>query len=282
MFLINDTKSWNAVNPISIYSNQYLKKTAQTSKRRFKPITEALEGKINEVKLGKISAWDINPEHSKEYVLFLHGLGQNVNDYQPLYETILKNKRGVLAVEYRSYGQNEKARISEDKLKKDAQKAYEYLSEQKNIKPENTIIMGHSIGTALAADLASKHKGLKALVLIAPIKDLANVTQKFMENKTVGLGVSPKLCELKEGVDFIKYLFSRCFNLYKTLPKLKLPLFLIQSKDDTVTPLGGARRVAKKARRVGILKDFIVLPLGGHKVDSRKVGVVSKLLEQEI
>lgn len=275
-------KSWNVINPISIYSNKYLKKTALTSKKKFKPITEALAGKINQVKLGKISAWDINPENSKEYVLFLHGLGQNVNDYQPLYETILKNKKGVFAVEYRSYGQNEKSKISEDKLKKDAQKAYEYLNEQKSIEPENTIVMGHSMGTALAADLASKHKDIKALVLIAPIKDLANITQKYMENKNVGLGVPHKLCKLKESFNFIKYLFSRCFNLYKTLPKLKMPLFLIQSRDDMVTPLGGARRIAKKARRVGILRDFIVFSSGGHKVDSKKINAVSDILEKEI
>lgn len=275
-------KSWNAFNPISIYSNKYLKKTALASKKRFKPVTEALEGKINQVKIGKISAWDINPEKNKEYVLFLHGLGQNVNDYQSLYETILKNKKGVFAVEYRGYGQNEKVKISESKLKKDAQIAYEYLKEQKNIEPKNTIVMGHSMGTALAADLASKNQDLKALILIAPIKDLANVTKKFIENKVVGLGVPEILSKLKDSIKLVKYLFTKCFNLYKTLPKLKMPLFIIQSQDDMVTPVDGARRIAKKARNVGILKSFIELPVGGHKVDSRKIDVVSKFLEREV
>lgn len=275
-------KSWNAINPISIYSNKYLNKSALASKKKFKPITKSLEGKINQIKLGKIFAWDINPENRKEYVLFLHGLGQNINDYQPLYETILKNKKGVFAIEYRSYGQNKKTKITEDKLKEDVKNAYEYLREQKNIDPKDTIVMGHSVGTALATDLASKQKDLKALILIAPIKDLAGVTRKFVESKSLGFGVPSRLCKLRESFNFIKYLFSRFFSSYKKLSDLKMPLFLVQSRDDAVTPLGSTRLIAKKAQRVGILKDFVILPSGGHNVDSRKINVVSKFLEQEI
>ena len=126
-------KSLNALNPISYYANSYFKRSAKISNKNFMPISDSLIGKIKKIKLGKISAWDINPENSKDYIFFLHGMSQNVSNYQAVYETALKNKKAVFAVEYRSYGENKLSILSEDRLRNDVEKAYKFLTKEKMI-----------------------------------------------------------------------------------------------------------------------------------------------------
>ena len=271
-------KSLNALNPVSYYANRYFKRSAQISNKNFTPISDLLADKIKQIKQDRILAWDINPENSKDYIFFLHGMSQNVSNYQPLYETALKNKKAVFAVEYRSYGENKLARISEDRLRNDIEKAYKFLTEEKNIRPENIIVVGHSMGGALAANFASKHKDIKALILLSPIRNMASIGKKFFLNKNIGVGVPPKVNKLTNTIKPLKWLLSLRFNSQKKMKQINAPTYILQSRNDSVTPLSGARKIVKAAREKGILKDFIIFPLGGHKVDRKKVDALNKIL----
>ena len=271
-------KSLNALNPVSYYANRYFKRSAQISNKNFIPISDSLADKIKEIKQDRILAWDINPENSKDYVFFLHGMSQNVSNYQPLYETALKNKKAVFAVEYRSYGENKTAVLSEDRLRNDVEKAYKFLTEEKNIRPENIPVVGHSMGGALAANFASKHKDIKALILLSPIRNMDSIGKKFFLNKNIGVGVPQKVNKLTNTIKPLKWLLSLRFNSQKKMKKINTPTYILQSRNDSVTPLSGARKLVKAAREKGILKDFIIFPLGGHKVDSKKVDALNKIL----
>lgn len=271
-------KSLNALNPVSYYANRYFKRSAQISNKNFTPISDSLADKIKQIKQDRILAWDINPENSKDYVFFLHGMSQNVSNYQPLYETALKNKKAVFAVEYRSYGENKPAILSEDRLRNDVEKAYKILTEEKNIRPENIIVVGHSMGGALAANFASKHEDIKALILLSPIRNMASIGKKFFLNKNIGVGVPQKVNKLTNTIKPLKWLLSLRFNSQKKMKQINAQTYILQSRNDSVTPLSGARKLVKAAREKGILKDFIIFPLGGHKVDSKKVDALNKIL----
>lgn len=271
-------KSLNALNPVSYYANRYFKRSAQISNKNFTPISDSLADKIKQIKQDRILAWDINPENSKDYVFFLHGMSQNVSNYQAVYETALKNKKAVFAVEYRSYGENKPAVLSEDRLRNDVEKAYNFLTEEKNIKPENITVVGHSMGGALAANFASKHKDIKALILLSPIRNMASIGMKFFLNKNIGVGVPQKVNKLTNTIKPLKWLLSLRFNSQKKMKQINAPTYILQSRNDSVTPLSGARKLVKAAREKGILKDFIIFPLGGHKVDRKKVEALNKIL----
>lgn len=271
-------KSLNALNPVSYYANSYFKHSAKMSNKNLMPISDSLIGKIKKIKLDRILAWDINPENSKDYIFFLHGMSQNVSNYQAVYETALKNKKAVFAVEYRSYGENKPAVLSEDRLRNDVEKAYKILTEEKNIRPENITVVGHSMGGALAANFASKHKDIKALILLSPIRNMASIGKKFFLNKNIGVGVPQKVNKLTNTIKPLKWLLSLRFNSQNKMKQINAPTYILQSGNDSVTPLSGARKLVKAAREKGILKDFIIFPLGGHKVDSKKVDALNKIL----
>lgn len=276
-------KSLNVINPISYYADRYFSKMAKNSHNTIEVVSDNLVGKINVHKLNRgksseISLWDINPDNSEHYVLFLHGMSQNVSNYQRLYSAISEKKVGVLAVEYRGYGENRPSAISEDKLRRDVERAYKFLTQEKKIKPENITVMGHSMGGALATNFASKHQDIRSLVLICPITNMADVGKKFSQNKTLGMAIPAKVRKFTEKINPLNLLYNLKFNSLNKVDKVKAPTYIIQSQNDTVTLLGGARKLAKKAKRKGLLKDFALLPSGGHKVDMRKVGKVSEIL----
>lgn len=269
----------NKANPASHYLDKFFNNAARQTLVKFDDIMPTLEGKIKTVKIKNISAWDINPKKSQNYVLFLHGMSQNVSNYQRMYEKLLSKNQGVFAVEYRGYGANKKTKVSENKLRKDVELAYNYLTETKGIKPQNITVIGHSMGGALATNFASKHPEIKSLILLCPIVKPSFLGQKFKTNKNLGIGMPNSIKNITDKFKPLKWLLDFRFNSMSKMKKNTVPTYIIQSRNDSVTTIGGARILAKVAHRQNILKDFISLPLGGHKVDSAKIEAISKIFD---
>jgi uncharacterized protein len=103
----------------------------------------------------KLNAWFIPNKDSDLTILFLHGNGGNL--YHRLDKIGLINKIpiNIFIVDYRGYGKST-GKPSEKGLYIDAFSAYDYLTNERNIKPENIILYGESLGGAAAIELASK------------------------------------------------------------------------------------------------------------------------------
>ena len=278
-------KSLNDLNPISRYSDRYFRRAAQESRKFIKQIIPELKDNLDIIPLRStkkitISAWDIKPNNSDQYVLFLHGMAQNVSNYQNLYKQVNKQNIGIFAVEYRGYGANHQANFSEDKLRHDVEVAYKYLTEKKGIKPENITVIGHSLGGALATNFASNHPDIKSLILICPIVNAAKIGEKFALNKTLGEGIPPSVKNFTNKIKPLNWLYSLRLSSLLKMKSNKVPTYIIQSKNDVVTPLGSARTLAKVAKRQGFLQDIQVLESGGHMVDSNKVSIIGEFLDR--
>ena len=278
-------KSLNDLNPISRYSDRYFRRAAQESRKFIKQIIPELKDNLDIIPLRStkkitISAWDIKPNNSDQYVLFLHGMAQNVSNYQNLYKQVNKQNIGIFSVEYRGYGANHQANFSEDKLRHDVEVAYKYLTEKKGIKPENITVIGHSLGGALATNFASKHPDIKSLILICTIVNAAKIGEKFALNKTLGEGIPPSVKNFTNKIKPLNWLYSLRLSSLLKMKSNKVPTYIIQSKNDVVTPLGSARTLAKVAKRQGVLQDIQVLESGGHMVDSNKVSIIGEFLDR--
>lgn len=277
-------KSLNAINPIMHYTNDYFVRMAKASTLKFQPIKPTLENVIKHVKIksGKyeLNAWDINPNNSDKYILFLHGMAQNITNYQDLYEAIVtQGDFGVLALEYRAYGENTKGKPTEDNLIKDTKSAFKYLTD-KQINPENVIIAGHSMGGSLATSFASKQKKLKGLLLICPLTKTEYLGKKFIKNSQLGIGVPNFVQTLTEKIKPLKWLYDLAFNSIDRLKNVKCPIYLIHSRNDTVTSLQGARNFVKAAKKNNLDIEYHYPSTGGHKVDSKKIDYITDFLNR--
>lgn len=278
-------KSLNVFNPISKYMDNYLSKAAEISRTKLNEFSDDIKPyakfiKIISSKNTEISALDLNPNNSDKYIFFLHGMAQNVTNYQPLYKNALNNNYGVFAVEYRGYGLNPRAKLSEDNFRKDVDAAYKHLVNVKKIKPENIVVIGHSMGGSLATDFASKHSEVNSLILICPVVNASSIGEKFAINKTLGEAIPLKLKQFTEKFKPLNWLYSLRLNTINKMKKNKVPTYIIQSQNDAVTPIDSAKVLADISKKCGTFKGLYILESGGHVVNSDKVNVVSHILKK--
>lgn len=187
----------------------------------------------------KINGWFIPANNPKYTVIFFHGNGGNIG--HRLEKISLLNKIGInnFIIDYRGYGRSQ-GKPSEAGLYLDAKAAYDYLINVRKINPENIILYGESIGTAVVIDLAAKVK-VKAVILEGGFtsgKEMARNVFSLIPN----------------------FLFSDKFNSLKKINRVKAAKLFLHSRNDEIVPLILARKLFDYASKP---KSFVEL-IGSH------------------
>ena len=63
----------------------------------------------------------------------------------------------MFIIDYRGYGRSTGGPPRENLLKEDAERAWKYLVTERKIRPAHIVIYGHSVGGAVAINLACNH-----------------------------------------------------------------------------------------------------------------------------
>jgi fermentation-respiration switch protein FrsA (DUF1100 family) len=97
------------------------------------------------------------PAAEAGWLLYLHGNGGNVGDpgYNRAWAKFHRLGLGVLAVDYRGYGQSA-GTPSEQGFYRDADAAYDYLTSALEVPARRLVIYGYSLGAAVAIDLGAR------------------------------------------------------------------------------------------------------------------------------
>jgi uncharacterized protein len=97
------------------------------------------------------------PADAAGWILYFHGSSANVASlgYNEAWAKFRRMGLGVLAVDYRGYGESEGS-PSEAGLYRDADAAYAYLTGELRVPVSRVIIYGFSLGSAVAVDLAAR------------------------------------------------------------------------------------------------------------------------------
>lgn len=263
------------LSPYNFYMEKVFDRYTHISKNRWMPIDEVIKPNLNVLKLSngkyKTEAWEINPNNQKKkYIIFFHGLGQNISSNQDIYKKILKKGYAVLAPEYGEFGSNTD-KMTAKVIKKQTAMALEYLN-KKGIPNENIGVIGFSMGSFPAIEMASKNKNLKFLVLISPFNSLRNEVELLTKGTTIRL---PKL--LKYSINKFPFLLNHIDNIFKNNKKLKSiesPVYLIHSLNDKIVPQKSTEDIANKVMH---LKQFILLEKGGHVIEENKLNAFDQL-----
>jgi pimeloyl-ACP methyl ester carboxylesterase len=102
----------------------------------------------------------------------LHGLGIN-----------------IFAFDYRGYGQSAKTHPNQRKMTQDADSAWQYLTDSRDIPAARVIVYGIGAGASLAANLAVKHTEIPALILDSPHADLLATARNNPRSSLVPLSL---------------------------------------------------------------------------------------------
>ena len=172
-------------------------------------------------------------------LLFFHGNAADWQSTEYVTRDLVARGYGVLAAEYRGYGGNP-GTPTEAGLYDDGRAAWGWLMQQ-GVTPGEVVLVGNSIGSGIATQLASETQPL-ALVLISPFDSLVNTAKRKMR----WLPVAPLLRH-------------RYDNIAK-LPDISEPVLILHGEMDTLIAVDQASRLAA----VRPDTELLVFPAWGH------------------
>ena len=105
----------------------------------------------------RVNAWYAANPASEKALLWFHGNAENIGYGLQHLEFYSGLAISVLAVDYRGYGKSAGS-PDEAGVYRDADAAYDYLIQTRHIEPKHIIIFGHSLGGAVAVDLAARRE----------------------------------------------------------------------------------------------------------------------------
>lgn len=113
-------------------------------------------------------------DKSKGLIFYLHGSNGAVDTWGKIANIYTDNGYDLFMLDYRGYGKSEGKVTNEELLYRDLQTVYDKLTQQ--YPEDHIIIIGQSMGTALASTIAS-HNSPKMLILQAPYYSFQDWTQ---------------------------------------------------------------------------------------------------------
>lgn len=163
----------------------------------------------------KLNGLLFKAKESKGLIFYIHGNGDNLRYWGDFAPFFLKLNYDVFMFDYRGFGKSEGKIKGERKLQKDARMLYFKLLKEYDEK--DVVIYGFSIGTGIAAKLASKQNP-KALILEAPYDSFINLAKYHKSYLPVSL--------------ISKYHFRT--NRY--LSDVQSPIYLFHGTEDRKVP----------------------------------------------
>ena len=103
----------------------------------------------------RINAFYRSNPASKQVLLWFHGNAEHIGYGLDHLRALAKTGANILAVDYRGYGKSE-GKPDEAGVYHDADAAYDYLIKERHFRAQDIIIYGHSLGGAVAVNLASR------------------------------------------------------------------------------------------------------------------------------
>lgn len=189
-----------------------------------------------------IVLWYAAARPGQPTILFFHGNGGEISGRAERMASYQNAGLGALFVSYRGYGAST-GDISEQGFITDALTAYDFLLQQ-GVAPEEIAIVGESLGTGVAVQLAAQ-RPVASLVLEAPFTAAVDVAAE----------VYPWLP--------VRWLMKDQFRSRDHIADVKVPLLVFHGDADRVIPAAQGRALFDMANGP---KDLVIIPGAGHDI----------------
>ncbi|MGX5820826.1 alpha/beta hydrolase [Chitinophaga lutea] len=187
----------------------------------------------------KLSAVLFTAERPRGMVLYFHGNAHNINRYAKYMPAFTARGYDVLMMDYREFGKST-GRLTEQAMYDDALLMYKVA--RTRFAPWQIVIYGKSLGTGVAAELASV-RDCRRLILETPYYSLSDVAA--------------------EAAPIYPYNLIMDFKLptYLYLPKVTAPVTIFHGTEDDTVPYSSGEKLAPLLKKGD---EFITVPGGEH------------------
>jgi fermentation-respiration switch protein FrsA (DUF1100 family) len=196
------------------------------------------------------------------WLLICHGNAGNLSDAgrPEHYAGLRALGLNLLAFDYRGYGESGGS-PSEAGLYRDAEAAYRYLRDSLGVPPERIVLFGHSLGSAVAVELATRVSAA-GLVLEGALMSVIARAQEVYPYVPV------------------RWIARSRFASIEKIGRVEIPKLFLHARGDDVVPIAHGRRLYDAAPPP---KTFVALA-GGHgdafEADSAVYfGAIARFLE---
>lgn len=194
----------------------------------------------------RIHGWWIGSNHPDGRVLlYLHGNALNVGANVYAASGFQKAGFSVFLIDYRGFGRSKGRFPNETRIYEDAATAWNYLVQQRKIDPSQIYIYGHSLGGAVAIDLAVKHRQAAGLIVESTFTSVERVT------------AAQKLFRFFP----VKLLLTQKFESINKVSNLKMPVLFIHGINDSTVPAFMSKELYAAAPKP---KELILVPGADH------------------
>jgi alpha-beta hydrolase superfamily lysophospholipase len=191
----------------------------------------------------RLHAWWLKAEDpNAPAVLYLHGARWNLTGSVTRIDRWRRLGFAVLAVDYRGFGKSTDVAPTEAFAYEDAEAAWEYLA--KLAPNRQRFIVGHSLGGAIATELARRRPEASGLVLEATFTSVRDM-----------ISHSPW------GFLPVGLILNQEFNALEKIGEVKMPVLVTHGTRDSIVPFEMGERLFEAAKSP---KRFIKVEGAGH------------------
>jgi uncharacterized protein len=189
---------------------------------------------------------NVNGKTRDKVLIYLHGNSTNISGSNLRHaERFQRLGFSVLSIDYRGYGKSTGNFPTEASVYQDAQTAWDYLTKERKVKAENIFIYGHSLGGAIAIELAVNNPQAAGTIVEGTFTSIR------------------QMAEYKKIYNFLplNLIVTHQFDSLSKISRLQTPLLVIHGTDDRTVPSFMGEVLYNKAKEP---KQFWSIASGGH------------------
>lgn len=164
--------------------------------------------------------WIPSDQVNAKGLLYLHGNGDNISSNLSKAAWLHHLGFSVLMIDYRGYGLSGGNFPSETQVYEDAEAAWNYLTQSLHMAPDEIVVFGHSLGGAIAIQVATQHPDMSGLIVEGSFTSILD-----MSNRTKNYSFLP-----------IDLLLTQRFSSLDKVGSLTMPVLYVHGTEDGVVP----------------------------------------------
>ena len=189
--------------------------------------------------------WIPSDKKGAKTLLYLHGNSANMGKEAERAHLFHKLGLSLLLIDYRGFGKSGGDFPSESQVFEDAEAAWQYLIQMKKIRPEEIFVYGHSLGGAIAIELALHHPETPGLIIESSFTRARDLAVKNWWAHYIPLDL----------------LFVQRFDSISKVQSLRMPILFIHGTADPTVPYPMSQQLFATANSQ---KQLLLIPGGDH------------------
>lgn len=195
----------------------------------------------------KLYAWWMSAiDPSAPTLIYFHGNAGNVSANADQASRLARTCCNVLLFDYRGYGRSSGPFPSEKRIYEDAESAWNYVVNEKKVAPNRIVLYGHSLGTGVAVEMATRHPDAGGLILESAFTSVANRARLEPLYRAFPL----------------RWIVHEKFDSIDKIARVRMPILLIAGTADQTIPSSMSSELYARANDP---KQLLLIPGAGHE-----------------